>query len=338
LTIVAEKMDLEQSRCERGSRSPGQLALTEAENATFVIEGMHLGAGDSSTSFIPSIRSFTVFSSHFGGDEADDDLFVQQPDAVVVDGKVTIELQPNRAYTLSTIRTAAKGKTSPPALAQFPALYTDDFDNCTLCSIPKYLAPVAGAFDCVAAGGGRKGRSVKQASPAKSICNRGDSMPYAIFGDGFRTTYSVSVDVLLPADGSGGAFVGARVKGPVGKGADGVETGMDGVFFAINKTHWHSALRIADVENSKKWIAQGSLPPSANGTWRQISLKVSGTTATAAVDGSVVAPALAIPAPRNHSTGTVEGKAIDLGKGGYAAFGTVGYAIVEFDGLHVESS
>ena len=33
---------------------------------------------------------------------------------------------------------------------------------------------------------------------------------YAVIGDGFRTNYNVSIDVLLS---SGGVFVGARVKG-----------------------------------------------------------------------------------------------------------------------------
>ena len=40
-----------------------------------------------------------------------------------------------------------------------------------------------------------------------------------------------------------------------------------------------------------------------------------------------------------HHTATVAGEIVDLGKGGYAAFGTVGYGgDVEFDDIQVDSS
>ena len=207
------------------------------------------------------------------------------------------------------------------------------------------MAPLAGAFECLDAGGGRSGRAVHQVSPAKAICDRGDVTPFAIMGDGFRTTYNVSIDVLLPAtvatvvsaDTDGGAFVGARTKGPVGSG-----TGMDGVFLAVNATAWQVTLQVgALVGESAAVLASGALQPGVGadvGRWRRLSLAVWGASATASIDGAVVVSALKIPAPHEHHTAKVAGVVVDLGKGGYASFGTVGYTGVQFDALSVDSS
>ena len=56
------------------------------------------------------------------------------------------------------------------------------------------------------------------------------------------------------------------------------------------------------------------------------------------IDGAVVVSALKIPAPHEHHTAKVAGVVVDLGKGGYASFGTVGYTGVQFDALSVDSS
>ena len=342
LTIVIEKMNANQSKCQRGQRPAGQIVTTEAENATFVLSGWR-GA-----SRLP--ENLAVWSSHFGDGEGTNELFVRMPDLPIVGGGVTLEVLPNWAYTLSTIRTATRGGlassndatgargTPPPPRGQFPATYADDFDTCALSGLPRYVAPLAGAFECTAAGGGRAGRAVRQMSPAKGICDRGDVMPYVIIGDGFRTTYNVSIDVLLPpsplAAGSGGAFVGARTKGPVGSG-----TGMDGVFLAINATGWHVALTVGAIGSRASVLASGFWPLSfATGTWRRLSLATRAGAATASIDGTVLAPALTIPAPHDHHTARVAGVVVSLGMGGYASFGTVGYADVQFDRLAVDSS
>jgi hypothetical protein len=120
---------------------------------------------------------------------------------------------------------------------------------------------------------------------------------------------------------------------------------MDGVFFAVNVTHWHMALNISAVAGADT-IASGVLPTSLllstllstpSNKWRRLSLAVSGMSATASVDGVVVVAGVKVPAPRDHHTAMVAGFEVDLGQGGYASFGTVGYADVSFDNLSVES-
>ena len=360
LTIVIEKMDATQSTCQRGSRPENQIAITTAENVTFVI-----AESIAATHLVLWSSHFGLNHNSSGQQQLDSNMFVQKSDVPIVNGTVTIEVIPNHAYTLSTVRTATKGggrqhisKTivgvgAAPQTVQdigsaltrhsssFPHKYSDHFDNCVMSSIPKYVASMAGAFECVAASSGRTGLSLRQMSPAMSICDRGDVLPYAIIGDGFRTTYNLTIDILL-AQGVG-AFIGARTKGPVGSG-----TGMDGIFLGMNSTNWMVTLQIAALYNhgtiqnqNSKVIDSGILPKSTDCTpssWCTLSLVVSGVAATASIDGVVVVSDLKIPAPYNHYTARVAGDIVDLGKGGYASFGTIGYGPVEFDDLNIQST
>jgi galactosylceramidase len=332
ITIVIEKMDLNQSKCERGERPGDQLADTIAENVTFSLIGG-----------LRKHNSFVLWSSHFGKGAENEEMFVQKSDVPIINGKVTIEVRPNHAYTLSTIRTAKKGgnngEFSPPPKGEFPISYFDDFEDCHLSKIPKFVAPMAGAFECVLASGKTNDISIRQMSPSMSICDRGDVMPFAVLGDGFRTSYNVTMDVFLASAGDG-AFIGGRTKGPVGSG-----TSMDGIFFAINETNWWMALSIGSLynrnedENSSKVIATGRMLENCLETWCTIFLTLSGIKASASINNITVASDLKIPAPYDHFTGKVAGDFINLGKGGYASFGSIGYSDgIEFDNLRIESS
>jgi hypothetical protein len=53
-------------------------------------------------------------------------------DAHVVDGVITLEVLPNWAYTITTVRTGGKGLSNPPAPVKFPRSYADSFDACPL--------------------------------------------------------------------------------------------------------------------------------------------------------------------------------------------------------------
>jgi len=306
--------------------------MTSAEEAIF-----YVGSG---------IESLALFESNFGVDRYSSDLlFLDRGDVVVDQGQVKIAILPNRAYTLSTVKSAKKGVTRRASPGEFPQSYTDDFDSCPLESIPRLIAPMAGAFDCVEAKG-RTGRSVRQASPTISICDRGDVMPYAILGDAFRTTYNVSIDFLLPPSDSTsggderGVFVGARAKGAVGS-----NTAMSGIFLVINATGYRVALTIGNISSSNSdstYLIEGLLSPMLKSDpteprWHRVRLSVEGAHACAYLDDSLLFDRLAIPAPHEHQTAPVGDIVVPLGTGGYAAFGTVGYTLAEFDNIRVDS-
>eukprot|EP00035_Acanthoeca_spectabilis_P006310 m.123008 g.123008 ORF g.123008 m.123008 type:complete len:805 (+) comp13444_c0_seq1:111-2525(+) len=319
LTIVVEKMNANESNCQRGSRSPDELGVTVPELATFVLTGDTAG-----------ITSLSLWQSHFGTDEFSTTLFERQQDVAVTNGTVTIQILPNWVYTLSSV-VGSRGNSTPPPLGQFPASYADDFENCNTSSMPKFIAPMSGAFECVPASG-RRGMAVRQMSPGMAICDRGDVTPYAIIGDGFRTTYNITVDVLIPT-ASGGGFVGGRAKGPVGS-----NTGMDGVFLVLNTTHWRVALKVVDAIHPSAAIASGALTNTRAGQWQTVNLIVCGEQAHGSVNGVPLFEHVSVPPPHDHSTGTVAKHTIDLGSGGYAAIGTVGYTQVEFDSLQIKST
>ncbi len=346
-TIVVEKMDVNKSRCERGERNVAQQQVTAAERATFAVNF------PAASRLSP--RSLSVWKSNFGVapySAGGEHLFQQAQDVPVVDGHVSIELLPNWAYTLTTIITGNKGVTTPPLAGQFPLTYTDNFERCNLSHIPKYVAPMSGSFDCVDSS--RGGRAVRQVAPSMAICDRGDVMPYAVLGDGFRTTYNISIDFLLPPSDEDrklaatgreeeGVFVGARAKGPVG-----ALTAMSGVFLAVNSTGYRVALSIGNLTTSRNHastgsdsgalLLEGSLPELGHGLWRRVSLAVEGTTARATVDSKLLFESLSVPSPHEHYTSIVAKHIVPLGRGGYASFGTVGYTAAEFDNLYVKSS
>ena len=290
ITIVIEKMDANQSGCQRGQRPSSQINVTQPENATFVL---------SSTS-VASLRTrMAVWRSNFATESAGtEQLFMRAPDAHLNGGVVTLEIQPNWAYTLTTMATGGKGVTQPPPAKRFPQTYGDNFETCPLGSIPTLVAPMAGAFECVNAGGGREGRSVRQVSPAKAICDRGDVTPYAVLGDGCvrclvparyspddahaATLYKLCCRVvkcgdcshdcslsLSPAHSLGlspycrfrtsynisidyllSAALGGVFIGARAKGPVGAGTGMDGIFLAVNGTGFRLALSVIATNGS----------------------------------------------------------------------------------------
>ena len=311
ITIVIEKLSAAASSCERGELDEKRW-VTGPGRATFKLQGS-----------FRSLKTLALWASDFsvrtaGQMPPDGGLFRKLPEVEVVDGAVTLDIEEDHVYTLSTIRTAAKGTAPPsPPREAFPAVYQDDFEACQLSSIPKLLAPMAGAFECVepSTPSARAGtRVVIQRVPAKAMCTRGDVMPYAILGDAFRTDYNVSVDILLEGPAGGGAFVGARVKGPVAGG-----TAMDGVLVAVNDSHWRvSVSNVAGLSSNVS--AFGPLPPAVRGrpgSWRRLALSVSGTQASAALDDHALFAGMTIPPPRAHASGQVMGTAIPLGQGGY---------------------
>ena len=178
-------MDALGSNCERGGRNPREKRITQPERARFTV-----GRASSHTTLLPV--SMALWVSNFGAfpypnGTRDPGLFSYQGEvAVGQGGEVEVDLRPGHAYTLSTLKHARKGNpagTSPrPAKGSFPDWYEDSFDECAISKIPNYIAPMAGAFKCTPATG-RPGHSLRQASPAKAICDRGDVMPFAIVGD-----------------------------------------------------------------------------------------------------------------------------------------------------------
>ena len=86
-------------------------------------------------------QSLQVWRTHwsFGapGDETSE--FINVGTIPVVDGTVSLELDVDSIYTLTTLTTGNKGSfPAPPPAAVFPPAHVDDFDACKTSAEPPY--------------------------------------------------------------------------------------------------------------------------------------------------------------------------------------------------------
>eukprot|EP00045_Choanoeca_perplexa_P015139 m.184168 g.184168 ORF g.184168 m.184168 type:complete len:838 (-) comp16901_c0_seq12:1061-3574(-) len=130
-TIVLETMMLNTSECIRNN--PSKAWDVQAQNVTFELKNL------------PATSSLTVWRSQLFGTTPF--AFEQEKDVQVIDGNVTIFIQPNSQLTLSTTHGQVKGTFDDiPASKPFPATYTDDFDYCVNESNPLYFSDICGSF------------------------------------------------------------------------------------------------------------------------------------------------------------------------------------------------
>jgi len=137
------------------------------------------------------------------------DMNATNPNAYFVDsgslpannGRVQLTLEPGFIYTLSTSSGQHKGTAQPKStIAERMKLpYEEDFESYGEGKLARYFADVNGAFETVAAGGGRKGYSYRQMITQQPVSWWHGTMPPAtLMGDPqWWGDYAVSVDVLL---------------------------------------------------------------------------------------------------------------------------------------------
>lgn len=127
--------------------------------------------------------------------------FVRQQDVSQKGGRLTITLEPNSVYSLSTTSGQQKGSfANVPASAPFPLPYADDFDQyaqpATWGYLPRYLADLIGAFELVARPDG-KGQCIRQTVAEHTLSWAPEWHHYTILGDSAWRDYEVSADVYL---------------------------------------------------------------------------------------------------------------------------------------------
>ncbi|RKO70977.1 hypothetical protein D7322_15005 [Sphingobacterium puteale] len=87
------------------------------------------------------------------------DQFVQQEDVSVVNGEVTLAVDPESIYTITTTTGQQKGAHTIPKEKAFPTKYSDNFDNYSLERAPlspKYFYDNSGAFELAQSEGNNK--------------------------------------------------------------------------------------------------------------------------------------------------------------------------------------
>ncbi len=243
---------------------------TEAQAVTF-----HVGAGLSK-------GSLCVWRSN----EAEQ--FVRLSDVVPSGGSFTLLLEPNSVYSVSTTTGQSKGSfANVPAETRFPFPYMETFEGYPSPArwgyLPHYTADICGVFELAERPDGA-GTCLRQVIDHKAQSWAPEWMPYTILGDRDWSDYEVSADLYL--DGGGWAGVMGRVN-DTGSGYGCAPKG----YYARLAADGTCALYVSTQAPSSvagTLLATGRVPKVAGRQWHRLSLRFSGTTISALVDGAQV--------------------------------------------------
>jgi galactosylceramidase len=235
--------------------------------------------------------------------------FVRQADVTPQGGMVTLTLEPDTIYSLSTTTGQRKGGfDNIPAARAYPFPYYETFDSYAAPKayggLPRYTADIAGVFELTDRPDGR-GRCLRQVIPAPTNSWAPDWLPYTILGDRDWGDYEVGCDVWLsPGDtaavmgrvnhvGTGWGFI---PKGYFLELADGGRCRLVAIRGkkdpkAITGDAEQQALIRAgrfDGEGGELVLGEAAVPAVKAGRWIKVALRFEGATITGLVDGKVV--------------------------------------------------
>jgi O-glycosyl hydrolase len=235
--------------------------------------------------------------------------FAQGTDLTPSNGTVSLTLQPNMIYSLSTLGGAGKGTATAPAGHQLALPYSDTFDSSATGSLPKYFADMQGAYE-VQPCTGRTGQCVQQMAPVKPIEWQGDSDAFSLFGDTRWSNYTVSADTRLAAAGTVELFGRANTQSRPQSHQNAYE------FRISDKGAW--SITSTDANAAIRTLTSGTTTAPGIGTWHRLSLTFKGSAISAAVDGKQVGA-------------TTDG----VWQSGQPGIGIVGYQTAQFDNVTV---
>jgi len=219
-----------------------------------------------------------------------EDWFVRQPDITPQNGSFAMTFEPGCIYSVTTTTGQAKGLTTPPPSAPLALPYKDDFQQYATGKTPKYFSDQHGTFEVAIAGGGRKGKSLRQVVTAKPVVWNSDADPGTIVGDASWKNYRVTSDVLLEQPGYVD-LIGRVMQTKQQNLINGYHLRL------TDKGHWSLFCR-SYVKETKKVVendlASGDLAAATGiNQWHQLAINFAADKITAVIDGNVVAKEIA---------------------------------------------
>ena len=235
--------------------------------------------------------------------------FVRQADLAPKNRSITLTLEPDSIYTLSTTRGQQKGSFSNvPASKPFPFPYYETFDGYATAKewgfLPRYTADIAGAFE-LAECPDRKGKCLHQTVPVPTLSWAPDWRPYTILGDDGWQNYEIRTDVYLnPGETAGivgrinhvGSGWGIVPKGYLFElGADGkcslnLVRGIKEQNQRTGDAEQQALIKAGkdEAEGGEKDLATIGLSGIKPNTWHTMKLRFDGITITGFIDGKHV--------------------------------------------------
>ena len=216
------------------------------------------------------------------------DQFVRLPDVSPAGRTVSLTLDPDAIYSLSTTTGQRKGTFADvPADRPFPFPYFDDFDHYGDAKqwgyLPHYTADICGGFE-LADRPDHGGGCLRQVVGRKAQSWAPEWMPYTVLGDANWTDYDVSADVYFDDGGWAG------VMGRVGRTGDGWNGNPDG-YYARLYPDGGTALYVASHDfrgSHDRQLAVGQVDRWAADRWHNLKLRFTGVTVAVLVDGQMV--------------------------------------------------
>jgi hypothetical protein len=209
------------------------------------------------------------------------DYFVQQANITPSNSAYMLTLQPGYVYTLTTTTGGGKGTAASPPPAALGLPYADNFDSYALSTEARYFSDQNGAFEIVAAGGGRSGQSLRQMAPRAPINWDNPSDPYTLLGDLSWTDYTVQSDVLLEQAGY------VELMGRVGTQQGFSPANINAYYLRVANTGAWSILRNS-TGGTLTTLSSGTVAALGLNTWHTLALSFQGSTITARIDGTTV--------------------------------------------------
>lgn len=242
------------------------------------------------------------------------DYFVQQTSITPSGGSYSITLQPGYVYTLSTTTGQGKSTLVGPPPAALPLPYSDNFDTYTNNQEASYFSDQNGAFEIVAAGGGRSGKVMRQMCPIAPHTWDGGGNPYSLLGDLLWTNYTITCDVLLEQSTS------VQILGRVGTQQGFTPANINAYYLQVSDSGAWSILKNA-AGGSFSTLKSGSVSALGTNTWHTLTLGFQGATITAGINGATVGSAT----DSSYSAGQV-------------GIGVNGWQNVQFDNFSIVST
>ncbi len=269
-----------------GSDANGSYVTLKASNGSdysVVIETVDATASQTVSFQISnglSTRPVHVWSTNLNSANASD-YFVQQTSITPSGGAYSLTLQPGYVYTLTTTTGQGRGKIVGPPPATLALPYTDNFNNYAISSAPSYFSDMNGAFEIVASGGGRSGRSLRQMAPTAPINWDNTSDPYTLLGDLSWTDYTVSCDVLLEQAGY------VEILGRVGTQQGFSPAHINGYYLRVTNGGAWSMLKNSSG-GTISTLLSGSVAALGLNSWHTLALSCRGSIISALIDGTAV--------------------------------------------------
>ena len=226
-------------------------------------------------------------------------LFTQCDDVEInADGSFSFELLPRTTLTLTTLRTLTKFEPYVPSRAPFPIPYTSAFSSQAINEPGRFLSDLFGAFEISIDPLNVRGNVLRQAVPSPPHSwldsTHGDGAPFTSLpapGTAFANA-RFSVDMLvMTADAlNTDTLVSACGRVPIWQpNFFHNTTGSLGVCLSLNPSTGTWILSETTLATGRNQIATGSLGASVLEEWHTVSLSFVDDTATAEIDGKLVA-------------------------------------------------